>query len=111
MEGVARNAARAEQQAQANATVSDAQRAQLAKIPLPTKSLYVDIHDPSQWQNPFISADANYLDLHVIMEDANPSTATEGTFLRPEAARRQEMQIRPADLAKAITALPARAWP
>lgn len=111
MEGVARNAARAEQQAQANATERDTQRAELAKIPLPTKSLYIDIHDPSQWQNPFISADADTLDLRVIMEDANPSTATEGTFLRPEAARRQELKIRPSDLAKAVAALPARAWP
>ena len=111
VEGVARNAARAEQQAQANATERDAQRAELAKIPLPTKSLYVGIHDPSQWQNPFLSADAEYLDLRVIMEDANPSTATAGTFLRLEAARRQELQIRPADLARAISSLPPRAWP
>lgn len=111
VQGVARNAARAEQQAQANATERDAQRAALAAIPLPTKSLYLNIHDPSQWQNPFISADADYLDLHVIMQDANPSTATAGTFIRPEAARRQELQIRPSDLAKAISALPARAWP
>jgi hypothetical protein len=111
VEGVARNAARAEQQAQANATERDAQRANLAKIPLPTKSLYIDIHDPSQWQNPFISADADTLDLRVVMQDANPSTATEGTFLRPEAARRQELQIRPSDLARAVAALPARAWP
>lgn len=109
--GVAKDAARAEQQAQANATESDAQRAELAKIPLPTKSLYIDIHDPSRWQNPFISASASYLDLHVIMEDANPSTVTQGTMLRPEAARREELQIRPADLAKAIAALPARDWP
>jgi len=111
VKSVAQQAEQAQRQAQANATERDAQRAQLAKIPLPTKSLYIEIHDPSQWQNPFISADATYLDLHVIMEDANPSTATAGTFLRPEAARRQEMQIRPADLAKAITSLPARAWP
>lgn len=109
--GVAKVAARAEQQAQANATEQDAQRAELATIPLPTKSLYIDIHDPSRWQNPFISASATYLDLHVTMEDANPSTATQGTMLRPEAARRQELQIRPGDLAQAVTALPARAWP
>lgn len=111
VEGVARNAARAQEQAQANATERDAERTALSAIPLPTKSLYINIHDPSQWKNPFISADADYLDLHVIMQDANPSTATEGTFIRPEAARRQEMQIRPADLAKAISALPPRAWP
>lgn len=109
--GVARDAARAEQQAQANASERDDQRAVLARIPLPTKSLYMNVHDPSQWENPFIAADADYLDLRVTMADANPSTATEGTLLRPKAARQQEMQIRPADLAKAIVALPSRAWP
>ncbi len=110
VEGVAKNAQRAQQQAQANATERDMQRAALAKIPLPTKSLYVDIHDPSQWENPFISADADYLDLRIIMADANPSTLGEGTMLRPEGARRQELQIHPSDLAKAIVALPAGAW-
>ena len=32
-------------------------------------------------------------------------------MLRPEAARRQELQIRPEDLTKALIALPERAWP
>jgi hypothetical protein len=31
-------------------------------------------------------------------------------MLRPEAARRQEIQIRPADLPKAMVALPDGAW-
>ena len=31
-------------------------------------------------------------------------------MLRPEAARRQELQIRPADLAKALIALPDGTW-
>ena len=31
-------------------------------------------------------------------------------MLRPEAARRQEIQLRPADLANAVVALPAGAW-
>lgn len=111
VKNVAQEAEQAQKQAQANAAQRDSQRNQLDKIPLPTKGLYVDIHDPSQWQNPFISAGANYFDLRVTMEDANPSTLGEGTLLRPEAARHQELQIRLSDLATAITALPARAWP
>lgn len=111
VKSVAQHAQQAQQQAQANAAQRDAQRTQLDTIPLPTKGLYVDIHDPSQWQNPFISATANFLDLRVIMEDANPSKLGEGTMLRPEAARHQELQIRLSDLATAITALPPRAWP
>jgi hypothetical protein len=108
--GVARNAARAEQQAQANATERDSERAALAKIPLPTKSLYLNVHDPSQWENPFLSADAEFLDLRVTMADAN-TTPGEGSLLRPEAARHQELQIRLADLPSAMVALPARDWP
>jgi hypothetical protein len=46
-----------------------------------------------------------------VTADANPSPVGEGTFLRPVAARRQELQLRPADLAKAVSAIPASAWP
>lgn len=107
---VAQNAQQAEQRAQAAATERDQERAALARIPLPTKSLYQSIHDPGEWQNPFISVAADTLDLRVTMADANPSTLGEGTMLRPKGARREEMQIRPRDLATALTALPAGAW-
>ncbi len=108
--GVAQSAHKAEQKAQAAATERDRQRAELAKIPLPTKGLYINIHEPSEWANPFISADADYLSLRVTMADANPSPVGAGTILRPEAARRQELQIRPAELAEALIALPPGAW-
>jgi hypothetical protein len=108
--GVAHTAVHAEQQAQAAATRRDQQRADLAKIPLPTKSLYVDVHEPGAWANPFLSAEADWLTLRVTLADANPSTVGEGTMLRPEAARRQEVQVRLADLADALAALPPGAW-
>jgi hypothetical protein len=112
--GVAEHAVTAEHQAQvaAQATASerDKQRTSLATIPLPTKSLYVDIHEPGAWANPFLSVDADYLTLRVTMIDANPSTIGQGTMLRPEAARRQELQLRPNDLAEALIALPPGAW-
>jgi hypothetical protein len=34
----------------------------------------------------------------------------QGTLLRPAGARRQELEIRPGDLAEALVALPAGAW-
>jgi hypothetical protein len=77
---------------------------------LPTKSLYVDVHEPGAWANPFLSVDADMLNLRVTMADANPSTVGQGTMLRPEAARRQEMQLRLNDLADALVALPPGAW-
>ena len=108
--GVAQSARLAEQKAQAAATERDRQSAELAKVPLPTKSMYVNVHEPGQWANPFISADAEYLTLRVTMADPNPGAGASGTLLRPEAARRQELQIRPADLAEALIALPSSAW-
>jgi hypothetical protein len=108
--GVAKNAVSAQQKAQAFATKLDQQRAQLNRIPLPTKSMYIDVREPSNWANPFLSVDADTIDLRVIMADANPSALGQGTLLRPEAARRQEIQVRPADLAEALIALPPGAW-
>jgi len=112
--GVAQNAVNAEQKAQAaaqaTASTRDSQRAALALIPLPTKSMYVDVHEPGAWANPFLSVDADTLNLRITLADANPSAAGQGTMLRPAAARRQEMQLRPADLAQALIALPPGAW-
>jgi len=107
---VAQTALNAELKAQAAASEIDRQRADLARIPLPTKSLYVDVHEPSAWANPFLSVDADSLNLRITLVDANTSTLGQGSMLRPEAARRQEIQLRPADLAEALIALPPGAW-
>jgi hypothetical protein len=112
--GVAQNAVNAEHKAQAAAQAAaskrDQQRAQIALIPLPTKSLYVDVHEPGAWANPFLSVDAAWINLRITMVDANPSTIGQGSMLRLEAARRQEAQVRIADLADALIALPPGAW-
>lgn len=110
VQGVAQSAKQAEQKAQAAATERDRERAELAKIPLPTKSMYMNVREPSQWANPFISADADYLTVRVTLADPNPGAGETGTLLRPDAARRQELQVRPTDLADAIIALPPSAW-
>jgi hypothetical protein len=112
--GVAQNAVNAERQAQAAAqsaaALHESQRAALALIPLPTKSMYVDVREPGAWANPFLSVGPDTLNLRITLADANPSTIGQGTMLRPQAARRQEMQLRPADLAQALVALPPAAW-
>jgi hypothetical protein len=110
VEGVAQTAVKAEHQAQATATERDRQRAQLELIPLPTKSLYVDVHEPGAWVNPFLSVGADAFTLRITLADANPSTMGRGTVLRPEGARRQELQLRPGDLADAVVAIPPGAW-
>jgi hypothetical protein len=108
--GAAQNAVNAGHQAQAAATKRDQERAELARIALPTKSLYVDIHEAGAWANPFLTVDADWINLRVNMVDANPSTLGQGTLLRPAAARRQEIQLRPSDLVDALIALPPGAW-
>jgi len=110
VEGVAQTAVNAEHKAQAAGTELDRQRAALAAIPLPTKSMYVDVHEPGQWANPFLSVNSDTLNLRITLADANPSAVGQGTMLRPEAARRQELELRPGDLVQALIALPPGAW-
>ncbi len=108
---VAANAAVAEHRAQAASVERDQQRARLARIGLPTKSRYVDVREPGAWNNPFISIDAQMINLRVTLEDANTSTLGQGGLLRPSAARRRELQLRQKDLIDALMALPDYAWP
>jgi len=110
VEGVAKTAVKAEHQVQATESELDSERAELEQIPLPTKSLYIDVHEPSQWNNPFLSVGPDVITLRILLPDANPSPVGQGSLLRPEAARRQELQLRPSDLDKAIVAIPAGAW-
>lgn len=113
--GAAKSAVNAEHQAQAaaqaRATTRDEQRAELARIPLPTKSMYVDVHEPSAWSNPFLAIGPDAITLRILQADANTSDIGKGTMLRPVAARRQEVQIRPSSLADAVAAIPQGAWP
>jgi hypothetical protein len=110
VEGVVRKAEKAEKNVQANETELEKERAELEQIPLPTKSLYIDIHDPAAWDNPFLSVGPDTISLRILLPDANPSPAGQGSLLRPEAARRQQLELRPSDLDQAVAAVPAGAW-
>ncbi len=107
---VAQDAVNAERQAQAAAAVLDQQRAALALIPLPTKSMYVDVREPGAWANPFLTVGPDTLNLRITLSVANPSSIGKGAKLRPKAARRKEIVLRTADLAQALVALPPGAW-
>jgi hypothetical protein len=101
--GVAQNAVSAEQKAQAaaqsKAQQRDRQRASLAAIPLPTKSLYVDVRDANAWVNPFLSVNAETISLRTLQNGGNTASS-----------HRKEVQLRPEDLVDALTALPPEAW-
>ncbi len=108
---VAQSAVSAEQKAQVASAERDKERAEFARIALPTKSRYADVHEPGAWMNPFLSFDAQWVNLRITRADANPSALGQGGMLRPTAARRQELQIRQKELVDALIALPDGAWP
>jgi len=108
--GVAKSAVNAEHKAQATATERDKERATLELIPVPTKSLYVDVHDASRWENPFLTVGANRLDLRIELPDEPLGGFADGSMLRPPGARRQELQVRFSDLGTAVSDIPPGAW-
>jgi len=110
VEGVAKSAVNAEHKAQATATERDKERATLELVPVPTKSLYVDVHDASRWENPFLTVGAKRLDLRIELPDEPLGSFADGSMLRPPGARRQEMQVRLSDLGTAVSDIPAGAW-
>ena len=84
---------------------------QLNAIPPPSKNLYMSVHSLSDWQNPYITVQPDMVTLHVLLADANPSNFDAGGVLRPVGARRQDLNIRTADLPIALNAVPQSAWP
>jgi len=103
---VAQNAVNAEHQAQnaaqAAAAESDRQRAALALIPLPTKGLYMNVHDANAWANPFLVVDAASLSLRL---NDPTDLARHG-----KTPHRKDLQLSLTDLTKALIALPPTAW-
>ena len=65
----------------------------------------LDIHEPAAWANPFLAIGPETITLRIINADANTSDLGKGTMLRPEGARRQEIQIKPSELAEAMVAV------
>lgn len=94
----------------AAAQLDDARR-DLAQIPPPSKNLYMSVGSMGGWQNPYLTVQEKMITLHVLMPDANTSDLGKGTMLRPEAARRQVLNIDPSNLAEALNAVPKEAWP
>ncbi len=86
-------------------------RRDLSQIPPPSKNLYMQVSSLNEWQNPSLTVQEKMISLHVLMPDANTSDLGKGTMLRPEAARRQILNLDASNLAAALTAIPKEAWP
>ena len=86
-------------------------RQQIALVPPPSKNRYMAIHSISDWQNPYLTVQANMATLHITLADANPSTLGVGGMLRPASARHQDVTLRLTDLPDALDAVPETSWP
>ena len=89
----------------------DSVREQLTQIPLPSKTRYLAVKSLTTWANPYLTVQGNMVTLHVTLADANTSSLGVGGILRPVGARRQDLNVRTADLPAAINAIPQSAWP
>jgi hypothetical protein len=86
-------------------------RQELTQIPLPLKSVYLPIDQESQWQNPFLSVEQNMIQLRIYLPDENSSPIDRGGITRLSSARKQVVNVRLAELPRALASLPNGAWP
>lgn len=71
----------------------------------------MNVHSTDAWENPLLTAHRDSLTLRVIFPRQTSSPVDAGTMLHPEAARRQELELRMSDLPEALAAVPEFAWP
>jgi len=86
-------------------------RQELSQIPPPLKSVYLTINQEPQWQNPFLSVEQNMIQLRIYLPDENASSIDRGGLTRLSSARKQVVNIRLAELPRALSSLPSGAWP
>lgn len=86
-------------------------RQELTEIPTPSKSDYAAVDQESQWQNPFLTVETAMIQLRIYLPDENSSAVDRGGMTRLSAARKHTLNVRLADLPRALTALPDGAWP
>jgi hypothetical protein len=102
----------AEQQARKAALGREEQaREELEQIIPPSKSRYLQVHDRNAYANPFLVVNPETINITIIFPDRNPESFGTGGLLRPAAARKQQMEIRLADLPQALSSLPPDVWP
>ena len=86
-------------------------RTDISQIPLPSKTRYLAVKTLTSWENPYLTVQGNMVTLHVTLADANTTDLGTGGMLRPVGARREDLNVRSADLPAALNAVPQSAWP
>ena len=99
------------QERRAEQSKMDAARQELEQIPPPSKNRYLSVRTKDAYGNPFLVVHPQMITLTIIYRDQDPNAFTAGGLLRPANARKQEIDVRIADLPQAIASLPPDVWP
>lgn len=86
-------------------------REELRSVPTPVKNLYIAVRREPQWQNPFLSVGRSMIQVRIYLPDENGSPFGKGGITRITAARREVLNVRLADLPRAMASLPDEMWP
>jgi hypothetical protein len=86
-------------------------RQDLTEIPPPLKSVYLNVDQEPQWQNPYLSVEQNMIQVRIYLPDENSSPIDRGGITRLSSARKQVVNVRLAQLPRALSSLPNGAWP
>jgi hypothetical protein len=89
----------------------DAARLELEQIPPPSKNRYLSVRTKDAYGNPFLVVHLQTVTLSILYPDQDPNAFTANGLLRPAKARKQEIDVRIADLPQAIASLPSDVWP
>jgi hypothetical protein len=89
----------------------EAAREQLEQIPPPSKNRYLSVHTKEAYGNPFLVVHPQTMTVTILYRDQDPNGFNGGGLLRPAKARKQEVDVRPADLPEALASLSPDVWP
>ena len=89
----------------------DTARQELEQIPPPSKNRYLSVRTKEAYANPFLVVHPQTITLTIIFRDQDPNGFSAGGILRPAKARKQEIDVRPADLPQALASLSPDVWP
>jgi hypothetical protein len=96
---------------QAAESKMDAARQELEQIPPPSKNRYLSVHSKEAYGNPFLVVHVQTVSMTIIYRDQAPNAFAAGGLLRPDKARRQEVDVRLNDLPQALASLSPDVWP
>ncbi len=99
------------QERRAEQSKMDTARQELEQIPPPSKNRYLSVRTKEAYANPFLVVHPQTITLTIIFRDQDPNAFSAGGVLRPAKARKQEIDVRPADLPQALASLSPDVWP